>query len=1630
MRPFIRLYLLLLFCLTSMVIGVPFNSAVPTIAASRNDLTAYESSLDDLVPLDNVIQVAAGYLHTCVLTSLGNVKCWGGNIDGQLGDGTTINRPTPVSVSGLVDNVVAISAGSDHTCALLNEGSVRCWGNNEFGQLGDGTLIDQPAPVVVTGLASHVIGISAGVSHTCALVAGPETNETSVQCWGQNQDGQLGNGSTTNRVTPVAVAGLSGSIIAIAAGSAHTCAIVADDTAKSVTTSTFMTSTVNATNTDDNSSAYSIHSAQRSPHGADTTGGLKCWGKNDLGQLGDGTNTNRTTPTDVSGLATGVQAVSIGGGIWDFGSHTCSLILHSDNSNEVQCWGYNGWGQLGDGTTINRATPVLVNGLNSEITHIALGRYHTCALSSVDDSATVSCWGLNYDNQLGESSISSSNLPLDLSGLTDATAVVAGDSHNCAITDTKSVQCWGRNYNGQLGDGMPTNYTTPIVATELGGDIVAITVGEGHTCVLTQAGSVKCTGLNLFGQLGNNTNKSTGTPVDVTDLAGKAIAISGGDNFTCAVTDDLVANHLATNYQPTDILYSDPFENDRNIATNEFVANLLTSSLGSVQCWGDNRWGQLGDGTSGFRTVPVNVANLDANVITVSAGGEQWDNASHTCALTRDSVSNEMSVQCWGDNRWGQLGNQTTTNSPTPVAVHDLAGALADISSGGYHTCVLAGDENTPGGVQCWGYNFYGQLGDGTITDRSIPVDVSNLNDDVTAISSGDYHTCAITDQGSLKCWGRNSWGQLGNDSTLNTTIPVDVVGLAANVKSVSSGHQHTCAIVGPSVDNEGGAKCWGINYSGQLGDGTTAAQGTAVDVIGLGSGVTMIAAGYDHTCVLLSDGSVNCWGRDNYGQLGIGRHAISATPIDVMTTACFTLTLNHSGSGSEPTATPTKSEACDRAGEYVTGQAITLTARPSTGWQVSSWSGTSNDNGTSTSNSLTMPAANYSVSVTYSETPASCFDLSISHSGNGADPSPSPKNSNQCTEGQYTEGELISLTASPDADWQVSSWRGTSADSSTSHHNSLTMPAANHSASVTYSKIPIPCFALSLEHSGNGLDPTPSPTNSPPCALGQYVAGEAITFTASPSPDWQVSSWRGTSDNSSTSTSNSLTMPSNNHTVGVTYSEIPTPCFTLSLNHNGNGEDPTPLPANSAQCSAGQYVAGEMIDLTASPSTDWEVSGWSGTSNDNSTSVSNSLTMPSNNHAVSVTYTQSPKSCFTLTLSHAGSGPDPTASPSNSASCPQGQYVAGEVVTLFALPPNGFHVRKWRGTRRDGSPTTTNQLTMPADDHAVVVTYGDSSVMLPYLSAVLTPTPTLAPTPTPTPTPEPAWQRLADAPLRADTLAINGTTLFVTHRNNNVEGGGIYQRDISGCVIGNGFVKNPSINAWTSDIEFVSPLGLTAAFNNGLYLSQDNGATWHSINGIDGEVYSVAFAQGAGYASADDIIYKSVDGGGTWTNVAEIGIPINVMVYQNEILWLGTNGDGMAQLPLDGLGGLNPRNDGLTSPKSKQVWDIYIDVSGTIYIATYDGVFKSDGTGPWQPVGANLAGYETRALASVGSQLYVGTREQGTYRIPLINPQNWIQVTNGASGSATWTVRGFLYDEVHCNGLLAGTDDGVWLLR
>ena len=398
--------------------GVCGTRALVAIGASALAVTSLAAAAGGATPAVKAAPgtIASGENHACALLKAGTVKCWGLDNSGQLGNGGSTDvfsmQTKPVSVIGL-SGVTAIAAGDNHTCALLKAGTVKCWGLNDAGQLGNGTLTSSSKPVSVKGvhgggLLTGVIALAAGQDHTCALLsAGAGT----VKCWGQNNDGVLGNGSLKfqRATTPQSVAGLT-RVVAISSSINDTCVVLKG-------------------------------------------GSVECWGFDEYGEFGPGTYGPgdcpfgdadfgcSPTPVMVKGIA-GATAVSVR-------EHSSCALVKNGN---VTCWGDSNKGFIAvKGITGGTA-------ITSSDDSASFGDY-TCVLLT---GATVKCWGYNLQGQLGNGTMQTTNVPTSVTGLSGVTVVSAGVTFACARLASGSARCWGANNYGQLGNGGGPNRAKPV----------------------------------------------------------------------------------------------------------------------------------------------------------------------------------------------------------------------------------------------------------------------------------------------------------------------------------------------------------------------------------------------------------------------------------------------------------------------------------------------------------------------------------------------------------------------------------------------------------------------------------------------------------------------------------------------------------------------------------------------------------------------------------------------------------------------------------------------------------------------------------------------------------------------------------------------------------------------------------------------------------------------------------------------------------------------------------------------------------------------------------------------------------------------------------------------------------------
>ena len=395
---------------------------------------------------------------------------------------------------------------------------------------------------------------------------------------------------------------------------------------------------------------------------------------------------------------------------------------------------------------------------------------------------------------------------------------------------------------------------------------------------------------------------STNAAVATIDSNTRLITLTGAGTTTITASQAATSTYTSASTSTTLTVEAAPEITHLSLSN---VSSCALTSTGAMKCWGSNAYGQIGTLASNQQKTPIDVPGFTNNISAIAVGD------SRMCALTTagevkcigngvaDSNNPGISagaisissgyanscalmsyggVKCWGDNWTGQLGSGTWDNTSPAVNVKGLTSGVTAITSGIMHSCALL----SSGSVKCWGANNYGQLGDGTTSNRNEPAQVSGLTSGVVSISGGYEHTCAVLTNGEAKCWGRNGYGELGDGTTTHKNVPtsVKVDGQPiSGIASISGGLRHTCAIT-----TGGAAKCWGYNALASLGNGTLTDSLTPVNVVGLDSGVLSIDAGKGFaTCATVTGSSVKCWGHSWAGNVGDGFTTDRSSPVNVV---------------------------------------------------------------------------------------------------------------------------------------------------------------------------------------------------------------------------------------------------------------------------------------------------------------------------------------------------------------------------------------------------------------------------------------------------------------------------------------------------------------------------------------------------------------------------------------------------------------------------------------------------------------------------------------------------------------------------------------------------------------------------
>ncbi|MBY0515329.1 MAG: hypothetical protein K2P81_00370 [Bacteriovoracaceae bacterium] len=709
------------------------------------------------------------------------------------------------------EGVIDFFNGRNHACLKNEIGDIKCWGNNDNGQLGDHTQANYyPMPVLAEGLTG-VSDLSLGERFTCAL------RGTSVGCWGFNQNLNLGTSQWWSPVLfPDSVQGLTNAV-SVASGLNHSCSLTTDKK-------------------------------------------VYCWGKNDFGQLGQTNYSPGALAAPVNGILNAKQ-VAVGS------SHVCALL----ESNEVLCWGKNNRGQIGHspGVTPNSATPLLLN--ISGVRQVVAGDDYSCVLKN-DES--VWCWGANDFGQLGIGALGDSSVPVQVTGLPITTfknITASNGSHTCVVTSSGRPWCWGRNDRGQLWIPNSTTYSTTALASPVLNSENYKAGGRNNCYIRQSEKALYCEGSNSFGLLGDFSPiaYANGERYVLSTRLGQFNGIL--DDIRISNIARFSLNRPVLNLVAPVAQQSVPRPNISISVISTIALDMNTIAIklngqptSGLVLNGQYLEGQLAtDLLVGKNTLEVQVKdtqggtgilNVDLRYYTQSQANSPMKVLSrnnNSCYLEYDG-----DLWCWGSNEFGQLGLADRKAHSSPIK-NSLINDLIDFEMSQSTICGV----NRANEIYCWGSNGFGELGSGIFIASSFYPEKVTLSGSVQKLISGYGGFCAILTNGGVSCWGENRFQRFGLiDYIINTPTPFP--GLA-NIVSGTIAQNHTCFI-----NSTGQTFCTGNNNLGQLGDGTF--NSTTSPVQSLIVNAKSISAGVNHTCAIDQNDQSFCWGKNNFLELGI----------------------------------------------------------------------------------------------------------------------------------------------------------------------------------------------------------------------------------------------------------------------------------------------------------------------------------------------------------------------------------------------------------------------------------------------------------------------------------------------------------------------------------------------------------------------------------------------------------------------------------------------------------------------------------------------------------------------------------------------------------------------------------------
>jgi alpha-tubulin suppressor-like RCC1 family protein len=843
-------------------------------------------------------QVSVAQVHTSAIKTDGTLWIWGAGTTGRLGNANTSDRSTPVTTFTGGTDWKQISSGYGHTAAIKTDGTLWVWGNASNGRLGNGSTIGSRSTPITT-----FAGGTDWKTVTCTVTFGISSNantaaiktDGTLWIWGNGTYGRLGNGITTgNRSTPITTFAGGTDWKQVSSSASHITAIKTDGTlwtwgngsfgqlgnAIEANRSTPVTTFAGGTDWKQASGGYRYTAAVK------TDGTLWTWGDGSYGKTGTNDQTDRSTPATTFAGGTNWKQVSAGF------QHT--VALRDDGVNkELFVFGSNSNLQLGitDGSLTTYDYPIEVFPYATNWKQISAGYRHTAAIKT---DGTLWTWGLGTNGRLGNGETSAvfgirSTPVTTFIGGTDWKQVNTGNNHTAAVKTDGTLWTWGDGSNGRLGNGVTTgNISTPVTTFTGGTDWNQVSSGGSNTAAIKTDGTLWTWGYNGTGQLGNNTQRFSSTPVTTFVGGTNWKQVNAGNSHTLALRDDGVNKELfvfgnnifkqlGTNNNQL-LIAPEPISDETN--WRQIEVGILNHSAaiktdGTLWVWGTASSGKLGNALTS-----TNIPSYTP--ITTFAGGTNWKQVSAGSGNTA-AIKTDGTLWVWGSVTYGQLGNGLTIGvRSTPITTFSGGTNWKQVSLGQRHIAAV----KTDGTLWTWGSSLRGQLGNNSTNIRiTTPITTFAGGTDWKQVSCGYFHTAAVKTDGTLWTWGNGSYGKCGvyidflKFDGFNIYTPVTTFAGGTNWKQVSAGFQHTVALRDDGVNKE--LFLFGSNNKGTLGINNSNLKNFIPNTtFAGGTNWKQVSAGNGFMSAIKTNGTLWTWGYNGRSELGINGITSRSTPI------------------------------------------------------------------------------------------------------------------------------------------------------------------------------------------------------------------------------------------------------------------------------------------------------------------------------------------------------------------------------------------------------------------------------------------------------------------------------------------------------------------------------------------------------------------------------------------------------------------------------------------------------------------------------------------------------------------------------------------------------------------------------